>query len=149
MAHLNRRMNMANHVRMNVMDNTLDEMLRGFFVRPMNVEATAPVQLRIDVSETESGYTVLAEIPGVKKDDIQVAVDGNQIEISAEVRNGRALQDGEKVLRAERFFGKVHRAFALAHDIDDAATEARYVDGVLELKLPKKTSARLKRISIQ
>jgi HSP20 family protein len=140
---------MANHVRMNVMDNTLDEMLRGFFVRPMNVEATAPVQLRIDVSETESGYTVLAEIPGVKKDDIQVAVDGNQIEISAEVRNGRALQDGEKVLRAERFFGKVHRAFALAHDIDDAATEARYVDGVLELKLPKKTSARLKRISIQ
>ena len=140
---------MANHVRLNVMDNTLDEMLRGFFVRPMNVEATAPVQLRIDVSETESGYTVLAEIPGVKKDDIQVAVDGNQIEISAEVRNGRALQDGEKVLRAERFFGKVHRAFALAHDIDDAATEARYVDGVLELKLPKKTSARLKRISIQ
>ena len=124
-------------------------MLRGFFVRPMNVEATAPVQLRIDVSETEGGYTVLAEIPGVKKDDIQVAVDGNQIEISAEVRNGRALQDGEKVLRAERFFGKVHRAFALAHDIDDAATEARYVDGVLELKLPKKTSARLKRISIQ
>ena len=140
---------MANHVRMNVMDNTLDEMLRGFFVRPMNVEATAPVQLRIDVSETESGYTVLAEIPGVKKDDIQVAVDGNQIEISAEVRNGRALQDGEKVLRAERYCGKVHRAFTLAHDIDDAATEARYVDGVLELKLPKKTSARLKRISIQ
>ena len=140
---------MANHVRMNVMDNTLDEMLRGFFVRPMNVEPAAPVQLRIDVSETESGYTVLAEIPGVKKDDIQVAVDGNQIEISAEVRNGRALQDGEKVLRAERYCGKVRRAFALAHDIDDAATEARYVDGVLELKLPKKTSASLKRISIQ
>ena len=149
MAHLNRRMNMVNLARVNVVDNTLDEMLRGFFVRPMNVEATAPVQLRIDVSETESGYTVLAEIPGVKKDDIQVAVDGNQIEISAEVRNGRALQDGEKVLRAERYCGKVHRAFALAHDIDDAATEARYVDGVLELKLPKKTSARLKRISIQ
>ena len=140
---------MVNLARVNVVDNTLDEMLRGFFVRPMNVEATAPVQLRIDVSETESGYTVLAEIPGVKKDDIQVAVDGNQIEISAEVRNGRALQDGEKVLRAERYCGKVHRAFALAHDIDDAATEARYVDGVLELKLPKKTSTRLKRISIQ
>ena len=140
---------MVNLARVNVVDKPLDDMLRGFFVRPMNVEATAPVQLRIDVSETESGYTVLAEIPGVKKDDIQVAVDGNQIEISAEVRNGRALQDGEKVLRAERYCGKVHRAFALAHDIDDAATEARYVDGVLELKLPKKTSARLKRLSIQ
>lgn len=140
---------MVNLARVNVVDNTLDEMLRGFFVRPMNVESAAPVQLRIDVSETESGYTVLAEIPGVKKDDIQVAVDGNQIEISAEVRNSRELQDGEKVLRAERAFGKVHRAFTLAHDIDDAATEARYVDGVLELKLPKKTSARVKRISIQ
>lgn len=140
---------MVNLARVNVVDNTLDEMLRGFFVRPMNVESAAPVQLRIDVSETESGYTVLAEIPGVKKDDIQVAVDGNHIEISVEVRNSRELQDGEKVLRAERAFGKVHRAFTLAHDIDDAATEARYVDGVLELKLPKKTSARLKRISIQ
>ena len=134
---------MANIARFNVLDNTLDELMRGFFVRPMNFEtAAAPVQLRIDVSETETAYTVHAEIPGVKKDDIHVAIDGNQVEISAEVKNEKEVKEGEKVLRSERYYGKVYRAFALGQDIDDAATEARYADGVLELKLPKKVSAK-------
>ena len=109
----------------------------------------APVQLRVDVSETEGGYTVRAEIPGVKKDDIHVAIDGNQVEISAEVKNEKEVKEGEKLLRSERYFGKVYRAFALGSDVDEAATEARYADGILELKLPKKTSARVKRIAIQ
>jgi HSP20 family protein len=141
---------MANLARFNVVDNTLDEMLRGFFVRPMNFDtAAAPVQLRVDVSENETGYTVHAEIPGVKKDDIHVAIDGNQVEISAEVKNETNAKEGDKVLRSERYFGKVYRAFALAQDIDEAATEARYADGVLELKLPKKASAKARRITIQ
>jgi HSP20 family protein len=144
---------MANIARFNVLDNTLDELMRGFFVRPMNFEnpaaTTAPVQLRIDVSENENGFTVHADIPGAKKDDIQVAIDGNQVEISAEVKNEREVKEGEKVLRSERYFGKVYRAFTLAHDIDETATEARYADGVLELKLPKRASAKVKRISIQ
>jgi HSP20 family protein len=141
---------MANLARFNVVDNTLDEMLRGFFVRPMNFDtAAAPVQLRVDVSENETGYTVHAEIPGVKKDDIHVAIDGNQVEISAEVKNEKDVKEGDKVLRSERYYGKVYRAFALAQDIDEAATEARYADGVLELKLPKKASAKARRITIQ
>jgi HSP20 family protein len=141
---------MANLARFNVVDNTLDEMLRGFFVRPMNFDtAAAPVQLRVDVCESETGYTVRAEIPGVRKDDIQVAIDGNQVEISAEVKNETNAKEGDKVLRSERYFGKVYRAFALAQDIDEAATEARYADGVLELKLPKKASAKARRITIQ
>jgi HSP20 family protein len=144
-------MKMANLARFNVLDNTLDDMLRGFFVRPMNFETTAaaPLQLRVDVSETDGGYTVHAEIPGVKKDDIHVAIDGNQVEISAEVKNEKEVKEGEKVLRSERHYGKVYRAFALGHDIDEAATEARYADGILELKLPKKASGKAKRISIQ
>jgi HSP20 family protein len=141
---------MANLARFNVVDNTLDEMLRGFFVRPMNFDtAAAPVQLRVDVSESETGYTVRAEIPGVRKDDIQVAIDGNQVEISAEVKNEMDAKEGDKVLRSERYYGKVYRAFALAQDIDEAATEARYADGVLELKLPKKASVKARRITIQ
>jgi HSP20 family protein len=141
---------MANLARFNVVDNTLDEMLRGFFVRPMNFDtAAAPVQLRVDVSENETGYTVHAEIPGVKKDDIHVAIDGNQVEISAEVKSEKDVKEGDKVLRSERYYGKVYRAFALAQDIDESATEARYADGVLELKLPKKASAKARRITIQ
>jgi HSP20 family protein len=140
---------MVNIARFNVLDNALDELMRGFFVRPVTFEATAPAQLRIDVTENEGGYVVRAEIPGVKKDDINVGIDGNQVEISAEVKHETEVKQGEKVLRSERYHGKVYRAFALGQDIDESATQARYADGVLELTLPKKASAAVKRITIQ
>ena len=140
---------MANIARFNVLDNALDDLMRGFFVRPMNFEPAAPAQLRVDVTEDEKSYTVRAEIPGVRKDDIHVAVDGNQVEISAEVKNEKEVKDGARVLRSERYYGKVSRAFALEQDVDEAATQARYAEGILELRLPKKASASVKRIAIQ
>ncbi|MBI4190060.1 MAG: Hsp20/alpha crystallin family protein [Betaproteobacteria bacterium] len=140
---------MANIARFNTLDNALDELMRGFFVRPMNFEPAAPVQLRVDVTENDTGYVVRAEIPGVKKDDINVGIDGNQVEISAEVKREKEAKDGEKVLRSERYYGKVYRAFALGQDVDENSTQARYADGILELTLPKKASAAAKRITIQ
>jgi HSP20 family protein len=140
---------MANIARFNVLDNALDDLMRGFFVRPLNFERTAPVQLRVDVTEDEKGYNVRAEIPGVRKEDINVAVDGNEVEISAEVKNEKEVKEGEHVLRAERYVGKVYRAFSLEQDIDETATQAKYADGILELRLPKKAPASVKRISIQ
>ncbi len=140
---------MVNIARFNVLDNALDDLMRGFFVRPMNFEPTTPAQLRVDVTEDEKSYSVRAEIPGVKKEDINVAIDGNQVEISAEVKNDKDIKDGEKVLRSERYYGKVFRAFALGQDIDESATQAKYADGILELKLPKKASTSVKRIAIQ
>ena len=140
---------MANIARFNVLDNALDDLMRGFFVRPLNLERNAAVQLRVDVTEDEKGYNVRAEIPGVRKEDINVAVDGNEVEISAEVKNEKEVKEGERVLRAERYFGKVYRAFSLEQDVDETATQAKYADGVLELRLPKKAPASVKRISIQ
>ena len=90
-----------------------------------------------------------AEIPGVKKDDIQVTINGNQVAITAEVKNHQEEKQGEKVLRSERYFGKVHRAFSLAQEVDEAAAQARYTDGVLELRLPKKVVAAARKLSIQ
>jgi HSP20 family protein len=144
---------MVNITRFNVgaLDTAFDELMRGFFVRPVhfNPENGVPAQVRVDVSENDNGYVVHAEIPGVKKDDIQVSIDGNQVEISAEVRNEKEVKEGEKVLRSERYYGKVYRAFALPHEIDQNATKAKYNDGVLELTLPKKPSAVGKRVTIQ
>ena len=141
---------MANITRFNTLDNAVDELMRGFFVRPMNYEAPAvPAQVRVDVTENDKSYVVRAEIPGVKKEDIDVAIDGNQVEISAEVKNEKEVKEGERVLRSERYYGKVYRAFVLGHDIDEAATQAKYTDGVLELNLAKKASGSAKRISIQ
>ena len=141
---------MANIARYNTLDTALDELMRGFFVRPVNFEpAATPAQLRVDVTENDGGYVVRAEIPGVNKEDINVAIEGNQVEISAEVKSEKDVKDGEKVLRSERYYGKVYRAFALGHDIDEGATQARYADGILELKLAKKASNTAKRITIQ
>ncbi len=141
---------MANIARLNPLDTALDELMRGFFVRPMNYEsANAVAQVRVDVTENENAYVVRAEIPGVKKEDIDVAIDGNQVEISAEVRNEKEAKEGEKVLRTERYYGKVYRAFALGQEIDENATQAKYADGILELILPKKASSSAKRINIQ
>ena len=140
---------MATIARFNVLDNALDDLMRGFFVRPVNFEPAVPAQLRIDVSEDDKSYSVRAEIPGVKKEDINVAVDGNEVEISAEVKNEQETKNGSKLLRSERYYGRVGRALTLDQDIDETATHARYADGILELTLPKKASAAVKRITIQ
>jgi HSP20 family protein len=91
---------------------------------------------------------VHAEIPGVKKEDIHVTIDGSQVSISAETRQEKEIKEGEKVLRSERYYGKVSRSFSLASEIDEAAAQAKYSDGVLELSLPKKTAASSRKLTI-
>lgn len=127
----------------------MEELLRGFFVKPMDLPTElAPQQIKMDVKEQDKAYEVHAEIPGVKKEDIHVEIDGNQVSISAEVKQEKEVKDGERVLRSERFFGQVSRSFQLAHDIDEGAATASFKDGVLELTLPKKAVAGGKRVTI-
>ena len=128
----------------------LDDLFRGFFVRPVELDSPADAPaVKIDVKEQEGGYLVHAEIPGVKKEDIHVAVDGPVVSISAERREEKDVKEGERVLRTERYFGKVSRSFQLAQEIDEAQVTAKYADGVLELALPKKAAAQARRITIQ
>ncbi|HYC49302.1 MAG TPA: Hsp20/alpha crystallin family protein [Burkholderiales bacterium] len=134
-------------------DEAFDDLLRGFFVRPVSFEGSAGqqqvAQFRVDVSESENAYTIRAEIPGVKKDDINISIDGDQVAISAEVKNEKEAKDGERVLRTERYYGKVYRAFQLGQPVDDNACAAKYADGILELTLPKRAATSTKRITIQ
>jgi len=102
-----------------------------------------------DVSENDGAYTVRAEIPGVKKEDINISIDGDQVAISAEVKNEKDVKEGERVLRSERYYGKVYRAFQLGQTVDENAASAKYADGVLELTLPKKAATSAKRIEIR
>jgi HSP20 family protein len=129
----------------------LDDFFAGFF-RPVtgNGRGTAATNdIRIDVHEDEKSYSVEAVVPGVKKEDINVDIDGNEVSISAEVKNQKEAKDGQRVLRTERFYGKTSRRFALAHEIDEAAAEARYEDGVLKLHLPKKATSNVRKLTIQ
>ncbi len=127
-----------------------EDLFRGFFVRPVEfgAQGEAP-QLRVEVKENPETYTVHAELPGVAKDDIHVHIDGPVVSISAERKENREQKEGERVLRSERYYGKVSRSFQLGQDIDEAQSVAKFVDGVLELTLPKKAEVQAKRLSIQ
>lgn len=140
---------MANITRFNPANDALDDLFRGFFMRPVRFEGQSEVQIKMDVSEDDSAYKVHAEIPGVKKEDIHVHIDGNQVSISAEVKSEKEVKEGEKLLRSERYYGSVSRAFSLGQDVDEAAAQAKYNDGVLELTLPKKVAVTAKKLVIQ
>jgi HSP20 family protein len=141
---------MVNIIRRDARGDTLDELFRGFFVRPVGLNTTDRVPLiTLDVAEKDNSYVVTAEIPGAKKEDIHIQIDGPQVSIKAERNGALETKDGERVLLKERFFGKVARSIELAQDIDESKVEARYNDGILELTLPKKVQASARQITIQ
>ncbi|HWV63581.1 MAG TPA: Hsp20/alpha crystallin family protein [Oxalicibacterium sp.] len=124
-----------------------EDVFKGFF-RPVAMERSDAPQLKVDVQEDEHRYIVHAEIPGVKKEDINVTIDGNHIAISAEVRREKEVKDGARMLRSERHYGKVARSFVLESEVDEAKADASYKDGVLELTLPKKSVTAAKRLTV-
>lgn len=142
---------MVNISRYDPFGDVFDDLLKGFFVRPMAYEGqpAAAGRIKIDVSEKDGAYVVHAEIPGVKKEDIQVSIEGDQVSISAEARVEKEVKENERVLHRERYYGKVARAFRLGTDIDQSAANAKYADGVLELILPKKADAAGRQLAIQ
>lgn len=140
---------MANILRYRPVDDAFDDLFRGFFMRPVRFDGQQEIQMKIDVSEDDKAYKVHADIPGAKKEDINVNIDGSQVAISAEVKNEKEVKEGEKVLRSERYFGRVSRAFTLAEDVDETTAQAKYNNGVLELLLPKRTAAKTKSLTIQ
>ncbi|MBC9073666.1 Hsp20/alpha crystallin family protein [Thauera sp. CAU 1555] len=128
-----------------------EDLLRGFFVRPVEfgkLSAEAP-QMRVDLKEDDTAYQVHAELPGVNKDDIHVNIDGAVLSISAERKQEKEVKEGEKLLRTERYFGKVSRSFQLGQEVDEARATAKFKDGVLELSLPKKAAAPARRLTIE
>jgi len=141
---------MTSIARFSPFDETFDDLFRGFLVRPASYDSpVAAAQFRVDVAESDGAYTLRAEIPGVNKEDISVTIDGDTVAISAEVKNEKSVKNGERVLRSERYYGKVYRAFTLGQAVEEAGTNAKYANGVLELTLPKKAAVQAKRITIQ
>jgi HSP20 family protein len=148
-------MKMANITRYDPFNEIVDDLFKGFFVRPMGYNTartgfgTELPQIKVDVTDSEAAYAVHAELAGVKKEDIQVQVDGNQLTLSAEVkRETEAKENGERLIHVERAYGKTSRSFTLPQEIDEAKVQAKFKDGVLELTLPKKQPAPRKQIEI-
>ncbi len=127
----------------------LDDMFKGFMLRPVRLDQQQPQIIKMDVKETEGGYVVRADIPGVKKEDIKVDVNGNVVSISAEVKEEKEQKEGARVIRSERYYGSLSRSFSLGQDVDDKAASAKYTDGVLELTLPKKAGSQPGKVVVQ
>jgi HSP20 family protein len=131
----------------------LDDFFPDFFRRFAGVPRLAeemPGEIKIDVTENDKDYQVRAEIPGAKKEDIRVNVDGNFVSISAEVRKEKEDKDkGGRVLVKETYYGSASRGFSLGCEIDDKAVVAKLEDGVLKLTLPKREGGGARTIAIQ
>lgn len=120
-------------------------------LRPMwrDFETEMAPDIKLDVAETNDAYTVKAELPGVKKEDIDVRVEGNVVSIGAETRREKEVKEGSRTIRSERYYGSLQRAFTLGQDVDAGATSASYADGVLTLNLPKRPGGDRKKIAVK
>ncbi len=127
----------------------MDEVLEKLMMRPIVREGMdIEPQIKMDVKESNGDYKIKAEIPGVKKEDIHVSIEGNRVSISAEVKQEKEEKEGEKVIRCERSYGMASRIFTLADEVDQGKVQAKYVDGLLELTLPKKSGSSRKEIPV-
>ena len=139
---------MADITRYTPFDDLFNDLTKGYWVRPLSFPKGTELSIKVDVKEDDKGYTVRADIPGVKKEDIQVDVEGNMISLRAEAKQEKEEKKGEKVIYSERSYGMASRSFTLPGAVDEKGAKAEYKDGVLSLTLPKKGNGSGKRISI-
>lgn len=111
-------------------------------VQPMSEPTIA-----LDVQETDKAYLVTAELPGVRKGDIDISIAGNQVTINAETKQEKLAAEAKEWCN-ERWYGKVSRTLQLPLEIEEKNADARYADGLLHLTLPKKASSMAKRLEI-
>ena len=106
-------------------------------------------EIKMDITEDEKAYHVKADLPGVKKEDIAVDIEGNRVSLTAEVKREKEEKKGEIVVHCERFYGKEFRSFELRQEIDRQKAVAKFNDGVLELTLPKSGAVSSQRLPVQ
>ncbi|MBI2746743.1 MAG: Hsp20/alpha crystallin family protein [Burkholderiales bacterium] len=120
-------------------DDFFRDVAPGFYVKPLHGDPLPnPGQIRMDVKENGEAYTVSAEIPGVRKEDIHVTIEGGMVMVRADVKQEDSQTQDDKLLRSERYFGSVSRGIQLPQDVDQGQAKAKYDNGVLTLTLPKK-----------
>jgi HSP20 family protein len=102
----------------------------------------------MDVVDKGDAFEVKVDMPGVKKEDIEVSIEGTRVSIRAETQTTKEEKEGERVLHTERFAAMYARTFELPAEVTEAGAEARYEDGVLTLMLPKRAPLATKKLAI-
>ena len=131
-------------------DDFFRDVAPGFYIKPLHGDPLpGPGQIKMDVKENGNAYTVLAEIPGVRKEDIHVTIEGGMVMLRAEVKQEDAQTRDDKLLRSERYFGSVSRGIQLPQDVDQSQAKAKYDNGILTLTLPKKQGGGTQKLRIE
>lgn len=130
-------------------DDFFKDFPSGYFVRPLHGEPLPdPGQIKVDVKDMGNEYLVHADLPGVKKENIQVHVKNGVVTLRAEMAQEDNQTTQGKLVHCERYAGAISRSFTLATDIDEAKSKAKYENGVLTLHLPKHTAHKGSRLLI-
>lgn len=124
-------------------DRIVDSFLKPTYASTVNLHPSC------DVNETKNHYLVSFDMPGVKKEDIKIEVQGRQLIIAGHRQRDVKSEDGEATLRTERVYGKFERIFTLPASINADKIEAEYENGVLNVALPKAEAAKGRAIQIQ
>ena len=126
----------------------IEDLFRSLGARSMVSTDDRVLDMRMDVKEDDKAFRVTVDMPGVKKENIDVAVEGNQVTISAEVKREES-REHEREVHKERFCGKASRSFSLPANVKVDECKANYDGGVLSLTLPKMEDNQARRISIK
>jgi HSP20 family protein len=141
-------------VRRDLFSPMFDELMRDFWTRPawmpsMREGEFAPIErARMDVVDKGAAFEVTVDLPGVKKEEINVSVEGNRVMISAETKTEKEKKEGDKVLYSERSMASYARSFELPTEVTEAGAEAHYENGVLTMTLPKRSPTPTRRLEI-
>lgn len=120
---------------------------RRLSARDGNSDGSALVPA-IDIKETENDYQIVADLPGIAKEDLDVSIREGVLTIKAESRKVNTEETDGRVVRQERRAGRFARSLQLTDVVDDAKIHATYEDGLLNLVLPKKEAATPRKIEV-
>lgn len=118
-------------------DAAFDDAIEQFFGLAAE-PAQALRQPALDIVESDDGYTVTVDMPGVAKENVKVAIDGRRVDVTADVKRDVEKKDGERIVRRERSAASWARSFTLPAELDQSASSAKLEHGVLTLTLGKK-----------
>jgi|SRR5579859_2659365 len=127
-------------------DQLFDTVLESFPAAPAPFGASVGGP-SADVLETENAYRVQIDLPGVEQKDIEVKIDGGILTVKAE-RKPDGEEKSESYLRSERSYGVLTRSFSLPEEVDASKVEAKHLNGVLTLTLPKREEAKPRTINV-
>ena len=127
----------------------VDNIVNGFFRAPMTPSLDTSVRLpAIDISETDSAYLVKTDLPGMRKQDLDITIDDGVLTINAEHVEETDEKKNGRLIRQERSYGKFSRRLRIGTDVDDKKVTAKYQEGILSLTLPKEETARPHRVKV-